>query len=136
MNTKIMLLLATVSAVLCSSMSLAQNLVLEEITVTAQKRAESLQDVPISVATASGDKIENQGIDDLQELSFVIPNVTITQEQISDRINIRGIASGGNHGFDQSVGLFYLKSQEMRLPPFRAFAQLMTSLRAVELNVD
>lgn len=106
MNTKIMLLLATVSTVLCSSISLAQNPVLEEITVTAQKRVESLQDVPISVATASGDKIENQGIDDLQELSFVIPNVTITQEQISDRINIRGIASGGNQGFDQSVGLF------------------------------
>lgn len=88
-----------------ASPALAQPM-LEEVIVTAQKRVESLQDVPISIAAVSGDNIERAGITDLEELSFTMPNITITQEQISDRINIRGIASGGNQGFDQSVGLF------------------------------
>jgi len=79
---------------------------LEEVIVTAQKRAESLQDVPISVAALSGDAIDKAGITSLEGMSAIMPNVTITQEQISDRISIRGIASGGNQGFDQSVGLF------------------------------
>lgn len=91
-------------AIAVSSQASAQ--MLEEVIVTAQKRAESLQDVPISVAAVSGEAIEDAGITDLQDLSFRMPNITITQEQITDRINIRGIASGGNQGFDQSVGLF------------------------------
>ena len=42
---------------------------LEEVIVTAQKRTESLMDVPISVVAISGEKISNQGINDLYELS-------------------------------------------------------------------
>ncbi|MBT3411974.1 MAG: TonB-dependent receptor [Halieaceae bacterium] len=95
-----------VMAASSSTQLLAQQVTLEEVIVTAQKRVESLQDVPISVVAVSGDTIDEQGIFDLEQLSFTMPNITITQEQISDRISIRGIASGGNQGFDQSVGLF------------------------------
>ncbi|MEM9384787.1 MAG: TonB-dependent receptor [Pseudomonadota bacterium] len=96
-------LVATSAIVLCTA---AYGQALEEVIVTAQKRAESLQDVPISVAAVGGDALEAAAITDLSQLSLTLPNVTIVQEQISDRINIRGIASGGNQGFDQSVGLF------------------------------
>ncbi len=42
---------------------------LEEIVVTAQQRAESLQDVPVSVAAVTAEKMSNAGIVDLQGLS-------------------------------------------------------------------
>lgn len=80
--------------------------VLEEIIVTAQKRAQSLQDVPISVATISGEKINNLGIQGLEELSIYTPNVTINQGMASPNMFIRGIGSGTNSGFEQSVGLY------------------------------
>ena len=84
----------------------AEQLTLEEVVVTAQKRVESLQDVPISIVAISGDKIEKSGFVDLSQLSPVVPNFNVVQQQISDRVAIRGISSGGNQGFDQSVGLF------------------------------
>lgn len=79
---------------------------LEEVVVTAQKRTESLQDVPISVAVVSGETLDNFSITDLGELSAAIPNVTIGQNATQDSITIRGVGSGANHGFEQSVGTF------------------------------
>ena len=79
---------------------------LEEVIVTAQKRTESLQDVPISVSAMSGEKINDQGITDLAELTLYIPNVNINQGQAQPNIFIRGVGSGTNVGFEQSVGLY------------------------------
>jgi iron complex outermembrane recepter protein len=79
---------------------------LEEVVVTAQKRAQSLQDVPISVSVTSGERLDNFSIADIGELSGSIPNVTIGQNATQDSVTIRGIGSGANHGFEQSVGTF------------------------------
>ncbi len=79
---------------------------LEEITVTAQKRAESLSDVPISVSAITGDKLEDSGIQRSEDLSSYVPNFTVTQDPIGDKINIRGIQSGNQAGFEQSVATF------------------------------
>lgn len=57
----------------------AEQLTLEEVVVTAQKRVESLQDVPISIVAISGDKIEKLGFADLSQLSLVVPNVNVVQ---------------------------------------------------------
>jgi outer membrane receptor protein involved in Fe transport len=84
----------------------AQSAVLEEVIVTAQKREQSLQDVPISVHAVSGSSIQNQGIDRLEDLSATLPNITVSQTATSDQLFIRGIGSGGNTGFEQSVGTF------------------------------
>ena len=59
---------------------------LEEVIVTAQKRAESLMDVPISILAVSGEKISNAGIEDLSELSTYIPNLVITEGTINTNI--------------------------------------------------
>lgn len=80
--------------------------VLEEIVVTAQKRAESLQGVPISVAAVTGEKIANTGIRNLRDAIQLVPNVTIVGTEIGDSINIRGIQSGNQAGFEQSVATF------------------------------
>jgi len=104
-----------------ASLSQAQELVLEEVIVTAQKREESLQDVPISVAAVSGDTITNRSIDSLSSLSTSVPNLYITESQIDSTIQIRGVQTGANKGFEQSVamyvdGIYYGRSQLIRLP--------------------
>jgi outer membrane receptor protein involved in Fe transport len=85
---------------------MAQQLVLEEVIVTAQKREQSLQDVPIAVAAMTGEKIEDTGITNLEELTLYIPNVNINQGQATPNLFIRGVGSGTNPGFEQSVGLY------------------------------
>ncbi len=71
------------SAAALTSTAAAQDFVLEEVVVTAQKRAQSLQDVPISVAAVSGEQISNAGITGLEELSLYTPNVNINQGKAS-----------------------------------------------------
>ncbi len=79
---------------------------IEEILVTAQKREQNLQDVPISVNTVSGDSLEAQNIGELEALSVQLPNIHISESGIGDKLFIRGIGSGINAGFEQSVGTF------------------------------
>ena len=95
--------------------------VLEEVIVTAQQRAQSLQDVPVSVAALTAEKISDAGIVDLQGLSEMIPNFSINETGISTTVTIRGISSGINPGFEQSVGMyndgvFYGRDQLARIP--------------------
>ena len=51
---------------------------LEEIVVTATRREENLQEVPISIVAITGDNLELRGLDNLEELSQGVPNVIIT----------------------------------------------------------
>lgn len=79
---------------------------LEEIIVTAQKREESLSDVPISIVAISGDRLNQSGIKDLSQLSEYVPNLVISESTISSNIYMRGVGSGINRAFEQSVGMF------------------------------
>ncbi|MBB6522620.1 TonB-dependent receptor [Pseudoteredinibacter isoporae] len=79
---------------------------LEEVIVTAQKRAESLQDVPISVSAMSGEKMSDAGIQSFTDMNHYVPSFSVTKDPIGDKINIRGIQSGNQAGFEQSVGTF------------------------------
>ena len=92
-----------------------------DIVVTARKRAESLQDVPLSVAAVSGELMQQQGIKKLEDLQFKVPNFTMTETGIGSNIAIRGIFSGVNQGFEQSVGTYidgihYGRAQQSRAP--------------------
>ncbi len=94
---------------------------LDDIIVTAQKRAEGLSDVPISISAVSGKQVESYGQTNLEQISSSVPNLKITQTAIANRIAIRGIASGDNKGFEQSVamfvdGVYYGRDQLSRLP--------------------
>ncbi|MDX1734100.1 MAG: TonB-dependent receptor, partial [Halioglobus sp.] len=89
-----------------STGALAQGLILEEVIVTAQKRAESLQDVPIAITAVSGEKIDDIGIIDLEEVTQYMPNVTINNGAGTPNLFVRGVGSGTNAGFEQSVGLY------------------------------
>ena len=100
---------------------LAFTQVLEEVVVTAQIREQSLQDVPISVSAISGEDIADRSVDNLQSLSASVPNFMVVETQIDTSISIRGVRSGANKGFEQSVpmnfdGVVYPRSQLARTP--------------------
>lgn len=87
--------------------SSAQAVVLEEVIVTATLRAESLQDVPVSVNAVSGEKMMEAGIDKVEDLQAYVPNLTMSETGIGTNIYVRGIGSGINQGFEQSVGMYF-----------------------------
>ena len=96
---------------------------LEEIIVTSQKRAESLQDVSVSVTALSGEKLADGAIARLEEVTAFVPNFTLSETGIGTNIYIRGIGSGINQGFEQSVGMYfdgiyYGRAQLARSPIF------------------
>jgi iron complex outermembrane receptor protein len=96
---------------------------LEEIIVTAQKRAESLQDVPVSLVAISGTKIEEAGMHSFAELSQYVPNLNITENSLNTIISMRGIGVGANQAFEQSVGVYvdgihYGKARQSRTALF------------------
>ncbi len=81
-------------------------IVLDEIIVTAQKRAQSLQDVPISVSVITGDKLVEAGITNLDDLALYVPNFSKSESGIGPVLQILGIATGNNPGFEQSVVMY------------------------------
>ncbi len=94
---------------------------LEEVVVTAQHREQSLQDVPVSVSAIDGGKMMEAGINRLEDLTAYVPNLTVTESGISTDIYIRGIGTGMNQGFEQSVGMYvdgihYGRAQLARAP--------------------
>ena len=93
-------LIGAVSLAVLAPLASAQ--MLEEVVVTAQKREQTLKDVPISISAVSGKTIENRSIDDLASLSSSIPNFFISENQIDSTLSIRGVTTGNNKGFEQS----------------------------------
>jgi iron complex outermembrane receptor protein len=79
---------------------------LEEIVVTAQKRSESLQTVPVSVQVVSSEALTQQNYNDLESLSRTMPGLTSVDNGLNNTLSIRGVSSGGNSAFDQAVATF------------------------------
>jgi outer membrane receptor protein involved in Fe transport len=81
---------------------------LTEIIVTAQKREQNVQDVPISVIALSGQQLKDAGVTDIKNLTVLTPGVTVTSTT-SENITtarIRGIGTvGDNPGLESSVGV-------------------------------
>jgi outer membrane receptor protein involved in Fe transport len=97
------------------------NAILEEVTVTARKREESLQDVPIAITAFDGDFINEAYILDFEQLTAMVPNVTVGRNVAMTNIFIRGIGSGVNQGFEQSVptfvdGIYMGRGYQARIP--------------------
>jgi len=97
---------AATLALAASAPALSQNLTLEEIIVTATKRAEGLQEVPIAISVMSGQEINAKGLTKMEDLSTYMPNVHVAEASGGTNLFIRGIGSGVNYGFEQSVGTF------------------------------
>ncbi len=82
--------------------------VLEEIIVTAEKRTQNTQDVPLAVTTISGDKLSAAGITSLGDVALKTPNLTFTEFNIGEpQLFLRGVGSTADSaGADPTVSLF------------------------------
>lgn len=76
----------------------SQDLVLEEVTVTARKRTESLQDVPVSIQALSSQKIDQLGIASFEDYALLLPSLSFTGKggPGTNIIYMRGSSDGGN----------------------------------------
>ena len=81
--------------------------VLEEIVVTAQKRDQSLTDVPISIQVLSGDVFIEQGLNNLEDAANFVPGLQVEQTENGATVRIRGISNEGyNVAFEQATAVF------------------------------
>ncbi len=112
-NTARALLLLSPSLVLSNfivPVANAQDLVLEEIIVTARKREESLQETPLAVSAYNGRTLREAGIDTMDDLNAIVPGIDLQSGSgISGRANIfiRGVGqrnTGPN--IDSGVGIY------------------------------
>jgi outer membrane receptor protein involved in Fe transport len=107
-HTLAVALSAAIGSALASTTLHAEGL-LEEVVVTAQKRTQNLQDVPVAVTAFSGEMLRESGVRDMFELSSIAPSLSVEQTQTSSNtvFGIRGIfTSSQNFGLEPSVGLY------------------------------
>jgi len=81
---------------------------LTEIIVTAQKREQNIQDVPISVIAFSAQQLKDGGVSDIKNLQALTPGLTVTSTTSENvtTARIRGIGTvGDNPGLESSVGV-------------------------------
>lgn len=79
---------------------------LGEIVVTARKRGENLQSVPISITAVSGEQLQSNAIRSMDSFAPSIPNFRFSaQPAATDSYYIRGIGAAPNFGFETAVGL-------------------------------
>jgi iron complex outermembrane receptor protein len=79
---------------------------LETILVTAQKRTQNIKEVPISITAMSQEKLQENNISDTVELSSHISNFSVSQSGQGFNVIMRGLGSGPNQGFEQTVGTY------------------------------
>ncbi len=81
---------------------------LEEIIVTAQKRDENVQDIPITINVVNGAMLDRFSIRDTNDLASSVPGLVIQETpQNLSQVTVRGLGTGaGGESLDQSVGLF------------------------------
>ena len=89
---------AIASAVLVSANTIAQDeMMIEEVIVSAQKKSENLQNVPISVTTLSSDELDSLNIKDFADYVLQLPAASAVQRRPGQgQIFMRGISDGGN----------------------------------------
>ena len=101
--------LSALAFAVVSSGVTAQDRVLDEIVVTAAKRSQSLQEVPIAVNAFTAQMIDEAGINDAQDLANMTPSVNLTTSRnpFQNRLAIRGIGTSQNDpALEPSVGMF------------------------------
>jgi len=83
---------------------------IEEIVVTATKREENVQDIPIAVTALSDVQLERAGVKDLRDLAQISPSFNMNTSQTESQgatMRIRGVGTTGNNiGLESAVGVF------------------------------
>ena len=100
--------------------------------MTAQKRTENVQDVPISVAAFSGDTLEKQNVVNIEGLAKVTPNLNVAKGAQTSyvRLAIRGIGAASNTTVEPSVAVFL---DGAYVPRVGAVVSSMLDIKSVEV---
>jgi outer membrane receptor protein involved in Fe transport len=107
-NKLFKILLGAVATSLLAGPVMVSAQVLEEVVVTAQRRAQSLQEVPISIEAFSGAELQKQGYRNLDDLANFSPTVLVDDQGfLSTERTVRGFGSSGNAlTVEQAVPIF------------------------------
>lgn len=109
-------LCGTASAVVLAGLSVAsvaqaqetETLTVDSIVVTAQKREQNLQDVPVVVTAVGAKLLQDTGVKDIKDLTILTPGLTVTSttSEASTTARVRGVGTvGDNPGLESSVGV-------------------------------
>jgi iron complex outermembrane recepter protein len=79
---------------------------LDTVVVTARKKTESLQKVPMSVLSFDAVEQRKQALDSLRDLGAAVPGLQQGDLAITSRLSLRGVNSGDNNAFEQAVGVY------------------------------
>jgi len=99
-STKLILAGVSAVAILSSVPAYAQ---IDEIIVTAEKRAENVQDVSISVTALNEELLQLGGIDDVSRLELLVPGVNFSFAGNDAKFNVRGANSTNTFGDNSSI---------------------------------
>lgn len=95
---------AAVASTLFSGYVASQDILLEEVMVTATRRAQSLQDIPINITALSADTIERNRLTDLTDIARVVPGMTVIDQgpRSSSTLTVRGLSTSSITATDQT----------------------------------
>jgi iron complex outermembrane recepter protein len=87
--------------------ALAQESELEEVIVTAQRREQSIMEVPIAVTLVSGQALETFNLETSHDLQFLVPGITFSASSSTSQITLRGVGTGySGPGLSNSVSVY------------------------------
>ena len=99
---------AILAAACTAGPALAQDTgMVAELVVTAQKREQNLQDVPVVVTTLPQRQLQDAGVRDIKDLQVLAPGLSVTSStsEAQTSARIRGVGTiGDNPGLESSVG--------------------------------
>lgn len=107
-STSILSAVAGVVAIAAVNTPVYAQSALEEIVVTAQRRSQSMQDVPISLEAVTGDMLQKQGYRALDEMALFTPTVIVEPEHLRPSMSVRGLGAATTDAFsvEQSTPIF------------------------------
>lgn len=104
-STRILCQVLLLSA--CATTAFAEPVVIETVTVTAAKRAENVQDVPISMTVLSGQSLADNKDKSIHDIIGRVPNLNIVTQGVNNSVYLRGFGSSPNNfAFDPDVSLY------------------------------
>jgi len=107
--------MATALGLIGPPVALGQDASLEEIIVTARQRAESAQDIPMTISSLTGDDLQKRGITTLEDFSRFVGNLNVvTTTPGQNTIIFRGVSDGGGFLVDPTAAI-YLDEQPMSM---------------------
>ena len=105
--SKACLALAIAGATLAGTAHAKEQLVLEEVTVTAQKTTELLQDVPVTVNVITGDTFEKNLAFDFQDLGKMVPGLQMQTSLVNQNVTLRGIGTNTQGAQSPRTNTYY-----------------------------